>query len=399
MSLPLRVLQLSDIHFGARLTGGKLGLSEGTAQQRAQERRDAFSRAIALVEERDLDGVLLPGDLFDDESVSTDTLRFVMDRLGSIAPKPVYLAPGNHDPYGGASVYNPGDRGRARGLAWPPNVHIFAHEDFRTFRWPGRDDVTITGCGVAADEPSENRRLSKPIQRPSARIPLLLFHGSRDDGGWLQAHKSTYPFSEAELREQRFFWTALGHYHGHQTLKWDDGQPMGAYSGSLSAGGLDETGNKGCLVLELGEGPTVVEHVVLDKRRVQAVQCDITGSPHSDDAKLRVHNHLNEAGAGSEDLVYLKLTGRMLPGLDLGFLSELGASYFHFRADLSGLLPAVDLSDYPALDVATTTEERFVARLREQIEAGGPSGDVARRALLYGLDALSRRRIETRYEE
>ena len=135
MSSPLRFLQLSDVHFGAALTGGRLQLPSALAQQRRQEKRDAFARAFDLVESEDLAGVLIPGDLFDDESIDTDTLRFVLHHFARVAPRPVFVAPGNHDAYGGASPYERSAGPNSRGLTWPENVVLFAHEDFRSYRW------------------------------------------------------------------------------------------------------------------------------------------------------------------------------------------------------------------------------------------------------------------------
>jgi exonuclease SbcD len=403
MTGPLRLLQLSDIHFGARLTGGRLGLSEEAARRREEERRDAFTRAMALVVERDLDGVLLPGDLFDDEAVTTDTLAFVLDAFARIAPKPVFLAPGNHDPYGGASPYNPTARGATRGLSWPDNVVLFAHEEFRTVAWPGRPDVTVTGCGVAANVASGERRLSSLIRRPPARLSVLLFHGSRDDGGWLQPHKATHPFTHEEVLEQGFSWTAVGHYHGFQVLDDEMGQPVGAYAGCLLAGGLDETGHKGCLVVTIGDGPALVEHVALDRREVRAARCDLTGCRFAEQARERAQRALAEVGAGPQDLVLLEVTGRRAPGLELAAVralaDEFGSSGGHLRVDLSALQPDVDLESYPPLEQAITTEQRFVAHLREAVATQGEAGRTARRALLYGLDVLTRGRVDARYEE
>lgn len=388
----LRVLQLSDVHFGAALRGGKLRLSAEQIRIRTRERREAFARAIALVTERDLDGVLIPGDLFDDEAIDRDTLRFVQHSLATIAPKPVYLAPGNHDPFGGASPYNP----RREGGAWPENVILFAHEQLRSHRWPGRDDVVVSGCGVRADLPSDERRLAARLQREQGRLEILLFHGSRDDGQWLQAHKSTYPFSREELLAQDFHWTALGHYHGHQLLHDDGGRPRAAYAGCLFAGGLDEQGRKGALIVELSEEETQVQFVAIDERRIHDLRCDLSGCEFAEQARERAIAALQEAGVAEQDMVLLRLVGRRRAGLELGALRELSEDCFHLRLDLSGLRPEVDLSAYPTLEAARTVEERFVARLRERVEAGD---EMAGRALLYGLDALHEGRLEVRYED
>jgi exonuclease SbcD len=393
----IRFLQLSDVHFGAALTGGRLGLSETAVRRRHDERRDAFARALALVDERDLDGVLIPGDLFDDESVTTDVLRFVLHQFETIAPRPVFIAPGNHDPFGGPSPYEPDSRRAARGLEWPANVILFAHEPFRTVSWPDRPGVAVTGCGVVVNVPSEERRLKARIPREEVELSILLFHGSRDDAGLRQGHKCTYPFSRDELLAQGFDWVALGHYHTLQMVYDDEVRPRGAYAGCLLGNGLDERGDHGVLVVTLTRESTEVEPIRLDRRRIHRLPCDLTGSTFREDAVSRVNAVLQAADAEPDDMVLLELTGRRARGLDLSFLKEIAEKFFHFRVDASALAADVDLDAFPELEEAATTEQRFVARLRDRLE--GPDAARARRALLYGLDALHRGRIDTRYEE
>ncbi|HKI84402.1 MAG TPA: metallophosphoesterase [Candidatus Krumholzibacteria bacterium] len=397
--MSLSFLQLSDVHFDAPLRAGKLRLDSRRASQRERERREAFRAAFALVKVRNLDGVLIPGDLFDDELVKSDTLRFVAEILASIAPKPVFLAPGNHDAYGGVSPYRQEQGEGTRDFRWPENVQLFAHEDFRSVSWPQRPEISVTACGVAANLPSSLRRLASPVERPRSEIPILLFHGSRDDGGYLQSQKATYPFSEDELRAQGFAWTALGHYHQHQVLHGASGVAIGAYSGSLLAAGLDELGQKGALVVELDESGPHPEFVPLDPRELRVVDCELSSCTYMDAAQARVEEALGQSGAREQDLVYLKLSGRRARGLELGFLEEIASRYFHFVSDLSHLTPDVDLDRYPPLSEARTTEERFVAQLRQRLkESEGEEAETVRRALLYGLDALSTGRLDSHYE-
>lgn len=393
--VPLRFLQLSDVHLGQTMRGGKLRVSATAAAERVQERRDCFRRAIDLVGKRDLDGVVIPGDLFDHESVDSDTLRFVIHTLGSVAPKPVFIAPGNHDPWAGASAYAREDAGNVRGLTWPDNVHLFAHDEFRTVGWPGRDDVSVTGSGVAFDRPSEERRLGPTVPGQRRPFSLLLFHGSRDDSGFLQASKSTYPFSSAELLAQDFTWSALGHYHAHQIVQDAAGRPRAAYAGCLTASGLDESGPKGVLVVELHAERTSVEFLRLDPRAVHDISCDLTGASHQEVARERLERALAEVPV--DDLARVRFTGRRASGLDLRWLDRFARERFHLVVDSSGLRPDLDLENWPGEDEARTIEERFVARLK----ALGESGDaaLARRAMLYGLDALQQSRIDLRYED
>jgi DNA repair exonuclease SbcCD nuclease subunit len=395
---PLRFLQISDVHFGAPMRGGRLRLDDDTARTRARERRAAFARAFEMVHERDLDGVLIPGDLFDDESIDTDTLRFVVHTMQGIAPRPVFVAPGNHDPYGGASPYRTVGQEDARGVRWPDNVHVFAHAEFRTIAWPGRDGVFVTGSGVAANAPDTTRRLARRVPREGEGRHLLLFHGSRDDGHFLQAHKSTHPFSRDELLAQDFDWVALGHYHQRDVIVDDEGRARAAYGGCLIAGGLDERADRGALVVELDAGSTNVEAIPLDPREVHAVELDVTGADFAEDLVARLDATLEGAGVGAQDLVLVRAHGRRARGVDLRVLTERAAEVFHLRVDASGVRAAVDPAEFPPLEDAVTTEERFVATLRDDPPADVPEERV-HRALLYGLDALERGRLDARYEE
>jgi len=91
--------------------------------------------------------------------------------------------------------------------------------------------------------------------------------------------------------------------------------------------------------------------------------------------------------------------GRRARGLELRFLEEFAARYFHFVSDLSRLRADIDPDRYPPLEEARTTEERFVAQLRQRLEESeGDDAEIVRRALLYGLDALSTGRLDSHYE-
>lgn len=395
---PLRFLQISDVHFGAPMTGGRLRLPTALARERAGERRACFARAFEIARERGLDGVVVPGDLFDDESIDADTLRFVMHTMASIAPRPVFVAPGNHDAYGGASPYRAVGDEDVRGLRWPENVHVFAHADFRTVAWPGRDGVFVTGSGVAANTPDATRRLATRVPRSGHGLHVLLFHGSRDDGAFLQPDKATHPFSRDELLAQDFAWTALGHYHQRDVILDDAGRARAAYGGCLIAGGLDEQAPRGALVVEVTHETTHVEPLHLDPRNVRAIDVDLTGAEFAEAALERVYGALDAAAAQDGDLVLVRARGVRAHGLDLSSLDQAAQPYFHFRLDVSGLRAAVDTSVYPPLEDAATTEERFVATLRDTPPEGVPA-DRVHRALLYGLDALRTGRLDTRYEE
>ena len=75
------------------------------AGPRYQEARLAvIERILDLAVARSCDAVVVAGDVFDDNLVDSRTWRRAVDILRA-SPVPVFLLPGNHDPYDPASIY------------------------------------------------------------------------------------------------------------------------------------------------------------------------------------------------------------------------------------------------------------------------------------------------------
>ena len=78
--------------------GLTLGRVEGDRGARARNQRfDTVQRIAALAVEHAVDAVVVPGDVFDDNSVGPHHVQALRDALRDF-PCPVLLLPGNHDP-------------------------------------------------------------------------------------------------------------------------------------------------------------------------------------------------------------------------------------------------------------------------------------------------------------
>ncbi|MGH9868266.1 MAG: metallophosphoesterase family protein [Candidatus Polarisedimenticolia bacterium] len=406
----LRFLQISDLHLDSALRSGRLALPEHKARVRRDELRQILPRAVRLVREHGVQIVLIPGDLFDDESITQDSVNYAIDHLGSLAPVPVVIAPGNHDFYSLGSPYNDDLLAARQQRRWPSNVHIFREGAWATHVPEQLPGVTITGMAHAANAPLTERLLAAPIPRPeSARSPkeihLLMFHGSRDHARIPEEKMRTLPFSDAELSRQGFDYAAVGHYHDHVVLSDQDGRVLGAYAGCPAGRGLDEQGERhvllGTIDKQGGRPHVTLEAVRLDTRAVRAVEVVCTGATHRDGVMARIRQGLESAGAADGDLIHLTLTGRVPPGIDVrpgeGALDD---RFFHVAVDTSSLKPDYDLQRYH--DTAMrTTEARFARELLGLIET---ETDPRRRRLIenalhYGLDALIQKDVTPRYED
>src|SRR5215470_2746917 len=141
----VRFVQFSDLHLDSSLTSGRLGLPPEKVRTRLLEIRAILPDACRLASDRGAALVLVPGDLFDDESDSMDTVNFVIENLGRLAPIPVIITPGNHDFFSLGSPYNNELLAARRQRAWPDNVKIFSSGEWEVWRPRAIESISITG--------------------------------------------------------------------------------------------------------------------------------------------------------------------------------------------------------------------------------------------------------------
>src|SRR5262245_51425928 len=279
----VRLFQVSDFHLGCPF--GWL-----SAEQRDRRRRDqrrALERSVQEAIERGAHAILLPGDLFDRVGVDADTLGFVLETLQVSGCPPVFIAPGNHDPYFPRSLCWNDALLAARGRQWPAHVHVFTSDSWTSAEVPELERVRIWGRCFVSPAVSTERPLDASATRSitpgdGSRVELALFHGSRE-GTCPYGMDLTAPFSDAEALASPFTYLAVGHYHAQALLSAQQGPAAGvrlAYAGSPVALNMSEVGLHGALDVRIEFGrrqPYIeAEPVRLDPRQVHAVPVDVT---------------------------------------------------------------------------------------------------------------------------
>lgn len=405
----LRFLQVSDLHLDSSLAAGRLGLSH---QKRSRINRDilhALARAIDLARAEDVDVVLVPGDLWDDESVTLQSATAAYDLFASLAPTPVIIAPGNHDPFHAFSYHHPSYYLTKVGRPHPENVVVFDQAGWQVRRVPGLPNVDFYGCCFTENRPRTDRIVPRlQLENPGA-LNIVVLHGSRDD--LLPPETSTgrlvtAPFSREELLASGVDYAALGHYHRHSVLEDEIGNVRASYGGIPVARGLDETGQHFVLVGEVQKGgvaPDALHRTSLDPRNILMVDVPIdSGITNGVAVQERIASAVRSSGAGKDDIVYVKLHGRTHPEITH---YEIDPSWcdkqcFHLVVDQSQLEPDHDIDALLADETADKRiEGRFAQRMREMLgaaEADAERAQVLRMALNLGLDALQGRELRPR---
>ena len=251
----VKIIHGADFHLDSPFSG----LSPQHSAQRRRELRQLPHRLADLARAEGADLVLLSGDLFDSRHIYRETAQSLAQALGSI-PCPVFIAPGNHDPWSPHSPY--------AGLPWPDNVHIFSSHT------PEGVDLPGLGCTVWGRAFCASHQASSPLEGldipKDGRLHLGCFHGD-------VAPQSEYgPISREEIARSGLTYLALGHIHQCSGLQ-REGDTFWAYPGCPEGRGFDETGEKGALLAEAEPGHAEARFVPLCQRKYELLSVDVTG--------------------------------------------------------------------------------------------------------------------------
>ncbi|BDG59488.1 metallophosphoesterase family protein [Caldinitratiruptor microaerophilus] len=379
---PVKIVHCADVHLDASFAGA--GLTNTAAKLRAEELKDAFARIVGLVRSEEAGLFLIAGDLFEHEYVRKSTVQFVIDRIARQIPDvPVFIAPGNHDPYRPDSYYAT--------LTWPPNVTIFGP------RWERvhlpQLGVTVHGWGFDREHVAERRLAELRIDPEEAAraIQIVVLHGSDER---VPAEEDVYlPLSAAECQATGADYIALGHFHGHHVVATRPGAagPLAAYPGSPESLSFGQSRPHGVLVGTVGREGNDLRLVAVGQREHLTAEVDVTGAATLEDVLARVEAAIPAADR-ARHLYRVTLTGEVDPDLDAdpAVIEARLADRFYSLTVRDRTAPALDLQ---ALAAENSLRGHFVREVLARLEgAAAGEAEELRLALRYGLQALAERR-------
>jgi DNA repair exonuclease SbcCD nuclease subunit len=406
-----RFLQLSDLHLGRPFAW----LSAERRELRRRDQQAALELAVRLAIERGAHGILVPGDLFDGVPVDTGALTFATRAFSVAGCPPVFIAPGNHDPASNDNAAWNARLQQARGAGWPAHVHVFDTPAWSHVALPTLPGVRVWGRAFVSssgtmDRPLARAALASAFGQEPGTLDVAVFHGSRE-GRCPPTQKITAPFSDDEVSASPFAYHAVGHYHTRSEIEQGPGEGTAsfgvrlAYAGSPVALDYGEPGDHGALEVSIRfdhERRVVgADAIRLDRRRVLAVQADVTGCASAEQIDRRILHAFTTVGASEKDFVRLVLGGRLAPGVRWTSPgADVFARAFHVKWERSDVRPDYDLDALRAGD-GRTTEQRFARELLAKIDAETDAAQRAalERALYYGLDAFRVREVIPQWEE
>lgn len=369
----MKILHTADLHLDSPFGGNPL-----ESERRREQQRTVLKKIFATAKERQCEMIVIAGDLFDGNYVTSVTERLCL-RLFREAEVPVILAPGNHDPYVEGSFYRRTDL--------PDNVFVFTSPELQCFDFD-RLNVKVFGyafCGV-----------SHP-QRPLADAPL-----PEEDGMWriLCAHAdlgvavSRYaPMTAEEAVRLGMDYVALGHVHRPPAPLEREGT-LFCYSGIPQGRGFDESGDGHVLLVTLEEGkkPTA-EPIAVSEERYLWEELDLGAVDDETQLKEKIAWAAQTYAASGRTHLRLTLTG----SVDPQWISDLKASGAFEQGDLAELElddRTLPFADGAYLERDTTLRGAFYRSLLPKLIGDDPrERRLALRALQIGLAAIENRPI------
>lgn len=252
----LKLLCAADLHLDSPFEA----LPEKAAQKRREGQRKLMFKIAELAESHGAQSILLSGDVFESNEVSMDTQDAFIRAFGTL-DIPVFVSPGNHDPYTDSSVW-------AR-MRIPQNVHIFKNEKIDCVELSDLN-LRIWGAGF---ENSFCESLLENFKAPPKTediFDVMVLHGDVCSG-----NSGYNPITRKQLADSEMDYVALGHIHTRSKPE-KVGKTVFAYPGCTEGRGYDETGVMGVYLVTLSDKGVNVKLLPLGGVRYEIITVDVS---------------------------------------------------------------------------------------------------------------------------
>jgi DNA repair exonuclease SbcCD nuclease subunit len=368
----MRIIHTSDIHLDACFAGS--GFPAGFGARRRQSLRDVFQAIMRRAVDWPADAILIAGDLFDQDRVTRDTVAFLRAQFRAASPVPIFIAPGNHDPYTPDSPYATED--------WPDNVTIFSNPSWTA--WP-LEGPPLTVHGFAFDGPDISVNPFGTLRVPDdGRIHVAVAHGSEQNS--IPQGKDAYaPFAARDAAVHGLKYLALGHFHAMKQIAGDFPTRV-FYSGAPEGHGFGEIGPHYYLAVEIDRGQLHVLPVPSCRAVYAAHTVDCSSFTTAHEVVEAVRGLCSEGGLPQIARVTLAGTATSAFRHEIPAIRDAVENSFEFL-DLVDATEAED--DYAGLARENTSLGSFVARLNEELAdtAGASRRRMLERARQVGVGA------------
>lgn len=345
----MRFIHIADLHLGSSPEAEFLW-----GKNRAEEIWDSFAAVIDACNEKEIDLLLIAGDLFDRPPVWADLDRAAKLFARLTATEVVMIA--------GASDYITEDS-PWKTYPWQSWVHMLSDKHCMNVQL-GNINTSVHGCSYYA--PTEGKPYLEDA-RPDKESEYQILLGYTGDDNHMPADLS-------ELSEKGFDYIALGYEHKASVMQ----NMHTAYAGSLEPLSVQETGKHGFILGEINEESTTIRFVPFACREYINIKVRLSSDITEEELEEKLAAAINQYG--SDNIFTISLEGRYQPKepYDRARLLALGNV-----ADVKdGTMP-----DYNLVALLDEHKDDMIGMYLEEF-LKEPAGAREQKALYCGLEAL-----------
>jgi len=250
----LKILHAADLHLDSAFEA----LGAAKAALRRSEQREMLRRIFAIAEEKDVDLVLLAGDVFDyTQAAYAETVSELRKCLDSCRAR-VFVSPGNHDSYRASSPWSSGGFGE--------NVHIFTKNEIECVDLSELGARIYGNAFIDAASPAPLHGFC--AEKSEDILNIGVFHGDT------RSPDSRYgAITAADIEGSGLDYLALGHVHNATPLQ-KTGETYWCYPGCSEGRGFDECGEKGVYYVELSSENCSAQFIRTCSRNYEILEID-----------------------------------------------------------------------------------------------------------------------------
>lgn len=303
--------------------GAKLSHAGEKARELRKKRFDAAAKVVDVAEEEEPEFLLIAGDLFEDHNVSDRVVHRAVRILNRMAPVPVYVLPGNHDPIRPGSVWE-----RSSWAATEEHVQLLTEPE------PVEpvEGVALFPCPITQKKSTQDPTEAIPDRVDDERIRIGLAHGGLTDA----AQQPNFPINPDRAENSGLDYLALGDWHGTSI------RDRTAYAGTIEQCAFDESDPGNVLIVELGETAKSPE---IERRRVAQLRWIAQEIEVSDVSEIEALEKELEAEGDLSELV-LRLSVQILETADDEVLDRLDQLHHRLEDEVFYLDWQKDVSAY-----------------------------------------------------
>lgn len=348
----MKFIHIADVHLGAAPDPDR-----GWGRNRTKEIEETFDKVLEICEEKQIDLLLIAGDLFH-EPPTEEMLKKLDEKLLRLTVTKTVMVAGNRDYMAEGSVQT-SFRFQSRTVLLPRDKTTNAY----------LRDINTCVTGYSYGRPEYTERILETINPGKAgAINILLGHGG---------DATHMPFRKETLARKGFHYVAMGHLHKPAHVL----KNKMAFAGSLEPLDCTETGRRGYIYGEIKDGITRISWHPINLRSYINLSIELTPDYSREEVLEAVEHQIRKLGY--DNIYRITLRGQVSKRLapDFGKLTE--------RYNIYDITDRT-LSDDDKTRLLRNNEGNLIGHFIRNINQNQDTDDeTKKKALRYGIEALT----------